>query len=123
MLHLVGTVEDTLLIKESLNSFVLDEIIRIVSILDLKYGEDRDIMLSDGGYVLIVEAKEDLKTICNNFLDIYKRQFEQIDVLKNDSNYVNAFYLIGNEFSINIIMPKSIALPSMLNELIEEGKI
>ena len=90
---------------------IIDEIKKIVSILDTNYGSDRDINKIIGGYILIINSREDLKKISkdnNKFcINIKKDQYEFCDKIYIDSfhYWTNTLYILNNDFGIHVFIP------------------
>jgi hypothetical protein len=97
---------------------VYREALRIVTVLDEVYGDDRDVDKDDGGIVLIVQNIQDLALINQTYMEMSEGTHEAVELVKCEGEpYVNAFYLSNNEFGVNILMPVSIAPPLLLQEL------
>ena len=56
MQHIVGTQKEAERLQGVLSEEVLAEVTRIANILEDNYGEDRDVLEEDGGYICIVEV-------------------------------------------------------------------
>ena len=101
-----GKVSEMKQIKGKIPVIVYQEVLRIVSVLDKYYGEDRDIYKNDGGFVFIAENKNDLNYFIDNHIDPRKGSYEDIRVIRAKGvQYFNIFFLCNNEFSINLIFP------------------
>jgi len=113
----VGTVTELEAVKESLPPEIRREVHRIVRILDQEYGASRDIDHSDGGVVLIAQTVEDIVEVNKSYNGILQRPPEQVNLLQTEPPYLNALYLTNNEYSINILLPLSIAPAERLIEI------
>jgi hypothetical protein len=97
---------------------VLEEALRIVTILDEVYGAGRDVDNGDGGFVLIAENVRDLALISQRYMKLDSGTHEAVDLVKcGRTPYINVLYLSNNEFGINVFMPMSIAPMVLLEEL------
>lgn len=91
----------------------------ILTILDESYGEDRS-KNDDGGYVIIVEEKDDFKVIENNtHINIDNVIVEYIDLIeyRNGKVYTNSLVLCNNDYSISLIIPFEIMPENLLNQM------
>ena len=104
-MYRIGKVSEMKQIKGKVPLAVYQEVLRIVSVLDKYYGEDRDIYKNDGGFVFIAENKSDLNYFIDNHIDPRKGSYEDIRIIADDMQYFNIFFLCNNEFSINLIFP------------------
>ena len=105
-MYRIGKVSEMKQVKGKIPVTIYQEVLRIVSVLDKYYGEDRDIYQNDGGFVFIAENKSDLKYFIDNHIDPRKGSYEDIRIISAESmQYFNVFFLCNNEFSINLIFP------------------
>ncbi len=105
-MYRIGKVSEMKQIKGKVPLAVYQEVLRIVSVLDKYYGEDRDIYQNDGGFVFIAENKSDLNYFIDNHIDPRKGSYEDIRIIRTEGvQYFNIFFLCNNEFSINLIFP------------------
>lgn len=89
---------------------VSKEVIRVLKILKEYYGNYG----IDGGYVLIVENKDDIEHIPVNIAD-----YEFADRIKTPiGDYVSVLYLTGTEYSVTVIIPMEIA-PNIITRGVE----
>lgn len=91
--------------------------------LEYYYGDDRDVDKDMGGYILIIQAQEDLYELKNINLDIYKSYPEYVDRIriKTDKGQVgcwtNTLMLCNNDFGISIIMPLELTPKNLIEEI------
>lgn len=111
-------------VKETENLQLPKEVIEIVkeiaTMLDANYGADRAVDEVDGGYILIIEDKEDFQTL--EEIDIDDVIPECVDKIhcSNSTTWINVLILMNNEFGVSLIMPIEIAPETILEELCEE---
>jgi hypothetical protein len=120
MLYKAGTLKEMKRIVSEVHNMpkeVCGEALRLAKILDDLYGTDRDVDISDGGFVLVIENIEDVQTVSQKYVRLDDNRHEAVDVLKCESEvYINAFFLCNNEFGINVLMPINIAPKSLREE-------
>ena len=97
---------------------ITDKICSLLLTLDQEYGRDRNAASADGGYVLFASAgtsAEELKP----FFDYTHMTPECIETIPLDgtADYVNALYLLNNEFGINVLLARKDAPQEILHEL------
>lgn len=86
---------------------VLEVVLRILEILDSEYGVERDIQNDDGGYVIVVEKKEDFEEIKDKtYIDCDTVIAEYVDKIACDNGevYTNSLILCNNDYAISIII-------------------
>ena len=91
----------------------------ILTILDEAYGEDKS-KNDDGGYVIVVEKKDDFKEIENSTnINIDNVIVEYIDLIEysNGKVYTNSLVLCNNDYSISLIIPFEIMPENLLNQM------
>jgi len=98
---------------------VIAKSLEIATILDDNYGKnwtEKDL----GGYILIVEDKEDIVYI-NRLIDFGFTVPEYIDVIScsNGERYTNALMILSSDFSISLIVPYGL-IPDKLLKYMEE---
>jgi hypothetical protein len=95
---------------------VIDVAEGVVAILDREYGVDRDPLLHDGGYCVLLSPSDDISVFKELDLDIEDLCPEHTDIIKTADGiiYIHAVILCNNEFSIHILMPRDKASPNLL---------
>lgn len=81
---------------------------QILKILDSEYGADRDKYNDDGGYVIVVEDKEDFKELKDKaYIDCGDVIPEYVDKIlcSTDEVYTNSLILCNNDYAISLIIP------------------
>ena len=110
-------------VKETENLNLLKEVVEVikevVTILDEKYDEKRDVNGDNGGYVLVIQDAEELSSLKEIYLDIDDLIPEYVDKIKcsNDEIWVSALILMHNDFGILLTMPISIAPQNLIKEI------
>lgn len=115
--------------KEHLNNLtsypleVLNVVQETISLLDEAYGIDRDIVSDLGGFVIIVENKEDFKSIKkDNNIDLERDTIPEIvDLIKceNGQVFTNSLILLSSDFSISVVMPLEITPDNLKGYILE----
>ena len=101
-----GTVAElaSLELKGKIPEEVCHEALKIVTILDENFGEDRDVDFDDGGYVFIAESKEDLDYFAQNCVELESPTLEYVELVPSEKEpYLNAFFLI-NEYEVGVTL-------------------
>ncbi|HAT4307276.1 TPA: hypothetical protein I9080_001044 [Clostridium perfringens] len=103
------------LIGMELDSSVLSIIEEKLNILDENYGLERDIDSDLGGYVLILESKEDVIKVKENILkDIIPEYVDNIEC-EGDKLYCLSLFLLSSDYAVILVATKK-----LMNMLIEE---
>ncbi|MCE5286075.1 MAG: hypothetical protein LLG02_09555 [Pelosinus sp.] len=94
----------------SLSPKVISVIWDAVMILDEEYGEDR--AESDGGYVLVLESREEISRLAEHGIDFNTNVPEYVDIFEDNKGqkYTSSLVLLGTEFAIVVIVPGEKAL-------------
>ena len=108
----VGTVEELLSVRQHLPPVVYKAIYHIVRMLDRQYGATRNVETSDGGYVIFADCASDLGELA-----LLNSPPEEVSYIAPSREYINALFLLSNEYGINVIMPAGIAPVAILKEL------
>lgn len=97
----------------------LTQIIKsITNILDQTYGDRRSID-DDGGYVVLIESKEDFEKLKEIYIDVDDMIPEYVDKIKcgNGEVWTNTLILMNNDFGISILCNIEIAPKTILDEI------
>lgn len=100
-------------------SKVQNNIKGILTILDEAYGEDRDKNV-DGGYVIVVEEKDDFELIKKNtHINIENVIVEYVDLVEcsNGKVYTSSLVLCNNDYSISFIISLEITPQNILKQM------
>ena len=86
---------------------IVDVIEDAVTTLDDAYGHDRDVNNGDGGYVLIIESKEELDKLNDLYIDVKTAIPEYTDRIQcNDGSiFTSTLVLLSDDFGVVIVMP------------------
>lgn len=112
-------------VKETENLQLPQEIIEVVkgiaTVLDTEYGENRDVDGGDGGYILVIEEKEDLEKLKEIYIDVDDVIVEYVDkiAVEDEEDYTNCLIICNNDFAISLIIPISITPKNLLDEICE----
>ena len=115
MLYRIGTKRELPIVANKLPERVYTELLRSIAILDAEYGEHRNYLLS-GGYSLIAETIDDLSRL-KATIDYESRLCEWATRIGKDTDYISALYILNDDFSIMLYMPRYIAPDIILKEL------
>ena len=118
----VGTVQEaeSLAFKDKVSKEVYQEALRIVTMLDENFGEGRIVDEDDGGFVLVIESKEDLADFSAEYVDISTREYVELLPTAKEP-YFNVFILYNEyEFGITLLVPMSIVPENLLEEFMHE---
>lgn len=90
---------------------VVQEICKVLKILDTNYGKKREVFDSDGGYVfLILPDTNETEKVYSELLNKYKLNREEAefkDLICQDKIYIwySNLFILSNDFGITIIYP------------------
>lgn len=99
------------------------EVVRVIkeiaTILDTEYGKDRDVNGGDGGYILVMESKDEFKKLKDIYIDMEDVIAEYVDLIKvtDGEDYTNSLILLNNDFSISLIIPIGITPKRLLDDI------
>ncbi|APF21399.1 hypothetical protein ONV75_18645 [Clostridium sp. LQ25] len=101
---------------------VQETIQEILQILDIEYGTSRNKYEDDGGYVIVVEKKEDFEEIKDKiYIDCDDIIAEYVDkiVCDNGEIYTNSLILCNNDYAISLIIPLELTPQNLKNYMID----
>ena len=113
MIYKIGYARELSSLPLHLPDAVQAELHSSLTILDSEYGENRDYMQDDGGYVLIIESIADLQAM-KSIVDYEVHPCEW--ATKHDT-YLSALYILSNDYVILACMPSNIAPDKIIKEL------
>ena len=120
----VGTVQEVECptFKERVSKEVYQEALRIVTMLDENFCGGRDVDEDDGGFVLVIESKEDLADFSAEYVELDSPTREYVELLPTAKEpYFNVFFLYNeHEFGITLLIPVSIVPENLLEEFMHE---
>lgn len=87
-------------LKQKYSKEVIEEAEEIITLLDENYGANRDVDKDLGGYVALLESKEDVAEIKAN--SIKGLLPEYTDIIKSDDgiDYYSSLFLLSDDYSI-----------------------
>jgi hypothetical protein len=106
--------------EENLPNLVKAVIEEQLEILDTEYGVERDKYANDGGYVAIIESKEDFETLeerhnlnivnpFNGEEDHFSiSEYNEEIITKDGQKYVSILFLLSNDYGLVIFVKKSL---------------
>lgn len=86
---------------ESLNLYdkaIVGAIAEVITILDQNYGENRNVDLDIGGYVLILENNSDVEAVKKGLLEGLEPEYT--DTIQD---YTSSLYLISSDIAVVVI--------------------
>lgn len=110
-------------VKETENLKLPQEVVEVIKdiamVLDNEYGEDRDVNHGDGGYILVVESKDEFEKLKDIYIDMENVIAEYVDLIKVDDgeDYTNSLIILNNDFIISLIIPVAVTPKKLLDEL------
>ena len=122
MFYKFGTTKEIETIKEKIPNELYQTALNIVKILDKNYGADRDVDVDveDGGYVLVLQNVQDVTEAADWDIRLDEGNHEHVNLAKcEEGDYINALYIMNNEFGVNIFLPRDISLKILLDDLEE----
>lgn len=103
------------LIGIKLDTNVINIIVEQLNILDESYGKERNIDSDLGGYVLILETKDDVIEAKENILkDIVPEYIDNIEC-EGDNQYCLSLFLLSSDYAVVVVTTKE-----LMDILVEE---
>lgn len=108
---------------KKLNGFpkeVIEKAIEILKILDEEYGESRDKYKDLGGYLTILESKEEILNYSKFNINFQiNTEFEYIELIKctNNNVYVSLLMVVGSDYNLPMIFNMDFANKHILNKI------
>jgi len=95
-------------LKEKYSKEVIEEAEKIITLLDENYGANRDVDKDLGGYVALLESKEDVAEIKAS--SIKGLIPEYTDIIKSDDgiDYYSSLFLLSDDYSIVVFSTKEL---------------
>ena len=115
-----GTVKELNAVNMPVPEKVYKEVLSIATMLDERFGAERDVENDEGGFIFIAFNNSDLTYFKKNYVELNSELLEY--VLPVD-DYFNAFYLYGYDFGISLFLPASIAPDFMKIQSVNDAKI
>ena len=115
MLYRIGTEREVEAMKDKLPAQVYEDLLTGIVVLESEYGTDRDYTMV-GGYSVVLEDKEDL-AVFKRIINYEEHPCEWAVRESRGCGYLNALYIINDDFSIMVYMPIAIAPEAILKDL------
>lgn len=95
-------------LKQKYSKEVIEEAEEIILLLDYNYGTNRDVDKELGGYITILESKEEVAEIKAN--SIKGLLPEYTDIIKSDDgiDYYSSLFLLSDDYSIVVFSTKEL---------------
>lgn len=95
-------------LKEKCSKEMLRETEKIIVLLDENYGDNRDVDKDLGGYIAILESKEDVGEIKANSIEGLLPEYT--DIIKSDDgiDYYSSLFLLSDDYSIVVFSTKEL---------------
>lgn len=87
----------------------------IIDILDNNYDEDRDFEKDLGGYILVVEDKEEINIIKKDILKGIVAEYIDIIECEEEVNWTSSLFLLSSDYAI-VVFVKQELTKFLLNE-------
>lgn len=115
MIYKIGSLDEAKEMSCILDSNVINDICLNISRLEYYYGEAFDYSLI-GGVSVVIDNMDDLDTFKSilNF-ELHPCEWSQ---LIEDGNYISALFVLNNDYSVMLYLPKDIAPASILDVLV-----
>ncbi|MGG7178342.1 hypothetical protein ACQPU1_12145 [Clostridium paraputrificum] len=94
----------------------------ILQILDTEYGADRNKYEDNGGYIIVVENKEDFQEIKKKtYIDCDDVIVEFVDKIlcSNSEIFTNSLILCNNDYAISLMIPMGLTPQNLINYITE----
>lgn len=98
--------------KHNMPSKVIDEIEKVISILDTYYGTERDFQNDDGGYIFFMlsdevdRSKIERKTLLEKYsLEEDGAEYHDLIIADGAIEWYTELYLITNDYGITLVYP------------------
>lgn len=118
MLYRIGTEQELAILSNRLPERTFTDLVQCTVVLDAEYGEERD-YLEVGGYSLVVETAEDLEE-AKKIINYDTHPCEWAIHAGKGTGYIEALYLLNDDYSIMLFLPQAIAPDTILNDLEED---
>jgi hypothetical protein len=97
---------------EGLSEFLKGIIEEPLAIVDDEYGTDREIFSDDGGYVVLVESKEDFNILeerhnilIDNSDDASIFEYNDKIITEGGDEYASLLFLLSNDYGVVVFVP------------------
>ena len=104
-------------LKVKYSKEILKEVEEIIKLLDENYGTNRDVDKDLGGYIAILEAKEDVAEIKANSIKALLPEYTDIIKSGEGIDYYSSLFLLSDDYSIVVFSTKELHEILMEKEL------
>lgn len=95
-------------LKEKYSKEMLEEAEEIITLLDDNYGANREIDKDLGGYIALLESKEDVAEIKANSIRGLLPDYTDIIKSYDGINYYSSLFLLSDDYSIVVFSTKEL---------------
>lgn len=95
-------------LKTKYSKRMLKEAEEIIVLLDENYGANRDVNKDLGGYIAVMESKEDVVEIKDNIIKGLLSEYT--DIIKSDDgiDYYSSLFLLSDDYSLVVFSTKEL---------------
>lgn len=103
----IAHVREAALLTNTLPQEVVRAVTQIAAVLDNEYGADRNADADLGGYVLLLESREELEQLQDIHIDVETAVPEYVDKIEVQGGepYTHTLLLLGSDFTVSLVMP------------------
>lgn len=95
-------------LKAKYSSGILQEVEEIITLLNDNYGANREVDKDLGGYITLLESKEDIAEIKANSIKGLLPEYTNIIKSDDGSDYYSSLFLLSDDYSIVIFSTKEL---------------
>ncbi|MDU1006314.1 MAG: hypothetical protein E7A63_14775 [Clostridium butyricum] len=95
-------------LKEKYSKEMLQEAEEIIVLLDENYGTNRDVDKDLGGYIALLESKEDVAEIKANSIKGLLPEYADIINGDNGIDYYSSLFLLSDDYSVVVFSTKEL---------------
>lgn len=95
-------------LKEKYSREVIEEAEEIITLLNDNYGTNRDVEKDLGGYIAILESKEDVVEIKANSIKGLIPEYTDIIKSDDDIDYYSSLFLLSDDYSVVVFSTKEV---------------
>lgn len=95
-------------VKEKYSKEVPKDVEEIITLLDDNYGANRDVSKDLGGYIVLLESKEDIAEIKSNSIKGLLPEYTNIIKSDDGIDYYSSLCLLSDDYSIVVSSTKEL---------------
>lgn len=96
-------------VKSEYTKEVLQSIEEVITVLNENYGgESRNVNADLGGYVILIDNEEEVKSIQSEILKDIIPEFTDEIMILNDISYYSSLYLLSSDYAVTIYSNKEL---------------